>query len=469
MSSIIRIAVLCLLLVAIPCIAAASDSTDNDHGYDTGDASGLDKPAGDSRVTRDSGRQNTNREINLPSRQNNPEQKDIVPAKDALPSREDSKGSSMKESGKDSSADAGDAARGESLKTVSPAEKGEKNHSDSGDKRQSADTLDITSEKSDREMHNDDSEKDLSGLNENQRRETEGKDTSGINQRIVRNLHDSNEVLTSNSDDEKPFAQRPVHRDTRTAAGSPPAPQIPEPVPYNDVPFACIPALPAGCLPFSTLTSSPDGTRPIVRNKNKGEHEPFWNPTDSTFVLSPLMLLKLWCFLGFRRVLRKNVLENDERKSLYDSIAEHPGVDISRLTEMLKLNKETARYHLKMLAVNGKIIGLIKQGIARYFPSCKMISEFEKTVIHYLWIATTKRILLLLIETPGLTRQAIARELGIAGPSVTWQMQRLADDGLIEMHTEGKFVRYFLTPGSVDVLESVKKSDGQIGHGSLIN
>ena len=177
------------------------------------------------------------------------------------------------------------------------------------------------------------------------------------------------------------------------------------------------------------------------------------------------MLLKLWCFLGFRRVLRKNVLESDERRGLYESITENPGVDLSSLTEMLRLNKETARYHLKMLAVNGKISGLIKQGIARYFPSREMISEFEKTVIHYLWIGTTKRILLLLIETPGLTRQAIADELGIAGPSVTWQMQRLADDGLIEVRTEGRFVRYFLTPDSSEVLESVKKPEGLAGRG----
>ena len=204
------------------------------------------------------------------------------------------------------------------------------------------------------------------------------------------------------------------------------------------------PSLPGGP-PISSATAGADGTRSLVRSKNKDEHEPFWSPTDSTFVLSPWMLLKLWCFLGFRRVLRKNVLESDERRGLYESITENPGVDLSSLTEMLRLNKETARYHLKMLAVNGKISGLIKQGIARYFPSREMISEFEKTVIHYLWIGTTKRILLLLIETPGLTRQAIADELGIAGPSVTWQMQRLADDGLIEVRTEGRFVRYFLT------------------------
>ena len=50
MSFIIRIAVLCLLLAAIPCIAAASDSGDQGHGHDTGDASGSDNSAVDFTV-----------------------------------------------------------------------------------------------------------------------------------------------------------------------------------------------------------------------------------------------------------------------------------------------------------------------------------------------------------------------------------------------------------------------------------
>ncbi len=172
------------------------------------------------------------------------------------------------------------------------------------------------------------------------------------------------------------------------------------------------------------------------------------------------MLLKICLYLGFRRVEKKNVLEHDERKILYENIETNPGVDLARLVESLGLNKETARYHLKMLSSKGKISGIIKQGIARYFPNKETISEFEKTVIHYLWISTTKRILLLLLDTPGLTRQAIAGELGIAGPSVTWQMQRLADDGLIEVRNEGRFVHYFLTRNGIETLQTARNRVG---------
>jgi predicted transcriptional regulator len=252
--------------------------------------------------------------------------------------------------------------------------------------------------------------------------------------------------------------KKPANGNTGTKEEKQPGPRPPQQVPRGEVPFANTPAL-----PVKSVTGTPAGPGNLVRGKIKGEHEPFWSPTDSAFVLSPWLLVKFWCFLGFRRVLRKNVLESDERRSLYESIITYPGVDLSKLTEMLRLNKETARYHLKMLSANGKVSGLIKQGIARFFPSHEVISEFEKTVIHYLWIGTTKRILTLLIDTPGLTRQAIARELGIAGPSVTWQMQRLADDGLVEMRSEGRFVRYFLTSGSVDALEFVKKSYDRAG------
>jgi hypothetical protein len=38
-------------------------------------------------------------------------------------------------------------------------------------------------------------------------------------------------------------------------------------------------------------------------------------------------------------------------------------------------------------------------------------------------------------------------------------MQRLLEDGLIEIRNEGRFVRYFLTRDSIEVLESVKSTD----------
>ncbi len=292
-------------------------------------------------------------------------------------------------------------------------------------------------------------------------------ETGGISSGDSRTLFNDPMIFSGNpgNHESRTLPENPEYRSPAPDSRGPDSPR-PEQDPRSKRPFDGIPALPASGLPLCAAAVIPDGARPQVRSKGKDEYEPFWHPTDSALVLSPWMLLKLWCFLGFRRVLRKNVLESDERRTLYESIMQNPGVDLSRLTEMLRLNKETARYHLKMLAANGKISGLIKQGIARYFPCRETISEFEKTVIHYLWIATTKRILLLLIESPGLTRQAIARELGIAGPSVTWQMQRLADDGLIVVRNEGRFVRYFLTPDSVEVLGNVTNNDGRQGTAS---
>jgi predicted transcriptional regulator len=484
MSFIIRIAVLCLLLAAIPCIAVASDSGDQSHGHDTGDASGSDHSAVDSGGTSDSGGTPDSGETRDPGEKN----ADWDSAPSSLqgsygpqdqPAREDAALSGKENelidpegSAKESSPHQKNDAEDASQKTSSQGREEENIPHQGGDREQSPDIRDIASGRPDREMHDEDSgkdedsEKDLPGTNENRMGEKETEYSAVMHGRIVSTLSGDNDGTPGDPDGEKPFTSSgQVPYDTRSAAGHPPAHQIPERAPASEVPYANLPVFPAGGPPIGSATGSADGTRSLVRSKNKDEHEPFWSPTDSTFVLSPWMLLKLWCFLGFRRVLRKNVLESDERRGLYESITENPGVDLSSLTEMLRLNKETARYHLKMLAANGKISGLIKQGIARYFPSREMISEFEKTVIHYLWIGTTKRILLLLIETPGLTRQAIADELGIAGPSVTWQMQRLADDGLIEVRTEGRFVRYFLTPDSSEVLESVKKPEGLAGRG----
>ncbi len=319
------------------------------------------------------------------------------------------------------------------------------------------DSHDISSEKSGRELHDESSKEDHAGMSETRTGDSEGTDTLSMDSGVSGTLSDNSDGVSGDTKG-PPAQEKLLNQNTPAESGNRQVPLLPEQVPNGKVPFASTPALPATGLPIGSAANNSPGTG-TPRNKARDENEPFWDPTDSALIMSPWMLLKFWCFLGFRRVLKKNVLENDERSVLYENIVTQPGVDLSQLTEKLSLNKETARYHLKMLAAHGKISGLIKQGIARYFPCREMISEFEKTVIHYLWIGTTKRILMLLIETPGITRQAIASELGIAGPSVTWQMQRLAEDGLIEMRTEGRFVRYFLTTGSFDAIESLRKAD----------
>ena len=76
-----------------------------------------------------------------------------------------------------------------------------------------------------------------------EKRETEY--TPVMHGRIVSTLPEDNEGSPNDPDGEKPFTSSgQVPHDTRSAAGHPPARQIPERVPASEVPYANIPALP---------------------------------------------------------------------------------------------------------------------------------------------------------------------------------------------------------------------------------
>jgi predicted transcriptional regulator len=494
MTLIVRIALLCLLLAALPFIAAAEDNGGHDNGYDAGGASGSGHGDGDSSGDSrggdsgdhdysggESGSGNHDGDSSGWDRDSG---KDSSDGGSAAGNADDGDGKSSDRTEASGSEDHAPAAAGhnddDKETSRDTGDDRSRTGSDDGDHAQAAAGHNDDDKETSRDTGDDhsrtgsdDGDKGYSAFTGSSSGESVDRavdrDDNGAGDDLPDTVAIFSRLTSGDSGKDSPAPRDGAMKDRNAAGHREKAGKerktfpLPEDVPDSRAPFADNPALPSSGLPLGTASGATAGSSTPVRMKSKDETEPFWHPTDSALVLNPWMLLKLWCFLGFRRVLRKNVLESDERRSLYESIAEHPGVDLSRLTGMLRLNKETARYHLKMLSQNGKISGLIKQGIARYFPCRETLSEFEKTVIHYVWIATTKRILLLLIETPGLTRQAIARELGIAGPSVTWQMQRLAEDGLIEVRTEGRFVRYFLTPDSIEVLETVTKADRRAG------
>ena len=89
----------------------------------------------------------------------------------------------------------------------------------------------------------------------------------------------------------------------------------------------------------------------------------------SSFPLQSLFPLNLLLFGGFRRISKKNVLEHDARKVIYQAIAATPGIDIRTLTGMTGINENTLRYHLDRLVATGKISSFTRPGIVRYFQN----------------------------------------------------------------------------------------------------
>jgi predicted transcriptional regulator len=63
-----------------------------------------------------------------------------------------------------------------------------------------------------------------------------------------------------------------------------------------------------------------------------------------------------------------SVMENENRRMIYNHITAHPGVSFSVLKKVFNLNDSTLRYHLNYLEKNEKISLGLESGTRQYYP-----------------------------------------------------------------------------------------------------
>lgn len=160
----------------------------------------------------------------------------------------------------------------------------------------------------------------------------------------------------------------------------------------------------------------------------------------------------LWSYLGYRRVFRKNTLENENRLKIYETIKNQPGMPVSAISQETGLNSGTVQYHLKILQVTGKVISHRERGLKRYYRNVGGIPPGMNNNENHLDNNTEKAIVNLLIRNPGLSRKDIATMIDISGPSVTWHMARLNKAHLVRIEKDGRYRRYYINPREDEVV-----------------
>ena len=154
---------------------------------------------------------------------------------------------------------------------------------------------------------------------------------------------------------------------------------------------------------------------------------------------------KTLVYLGYKRISGRNVLDQGVRSKIYDHIKENPGVHYSAIVDETGINRGTLRYHLKMLQMHDNVRVLHGAGYVRYFENNMKFNEYYQKVLHHLRNNTSKKILEVLVKNPDVSRKEISLAVGVSGPSVSWHMKRMCEDGIVSTSREGRHVRYHLS------------------------
>ena len=176
----------------------------------------------------------------------------------------------------------------------------------------------------------------------------------------------------------------------------------------------------------------------------------------SPLLLYPLELLffiKMFAYLGYRKITTASVLTNATRSRIYETIVANPGIYFNELSRQTDVARSTLRYHLALLKMTGKITASKTGSDVRYFENSGKFSEPEQKILAFLHNGRERLICEYLIRNPGTTRADLEKVLGISGAAVTWHTNRLRDAGVLTITKTGRTVQYSIAQDAVRALD----------------
>lgn len=147
---------------------------------------------------------------------------------------------------------------------------------------------------------------------------------------------------------------------------------------------------------------------------------------------------------------------HETRKIIYEYIQAHPGAHLREIARSLNLAIGDTQYHLYTLEKTGYIISK-RRGLYKHFFISNVFNERQKNIIEALSRETSRKIIFLLLRRGETSQSEIAKLVKLSSSTITWHMKRLIKSGLIEVHREGRMVRYSLNVPT-DEIEKLAKS-----------
>ena len=133
----------------------------------------------------------------------------------------------------------------------------------------------------------------------------------------------------------------------------------------------------------------------------------------------------------------------DNRKAILDYISDNPGTHLRKIARDLDIRLSTLRYHLDYLEKKGSIACQKQNNLKVYFASGKL-KPLEKTLAPLLQQKRFRDIILVLIDSPGLTFSQIVDNLSIGSSTASKYINILEEKKLLYHEKSGREKKYYI-------------------------
>jgi predicted transcriptional regulator len=132
--------------------------------------------------------------------------------------------------------------------------------------------------------------------------------------------------------------------------------------------------------------------------------------------------------------------ESSARAQVLAFVKEYPGVHAREVERQLGLSSRLAGYHLDALERSGDVSRLAEKGYVRFLPQATRprLTSQEMAFICLMRRAVALRTVVLLLARSRLTPGQLARTLGLAKASATYNLGLLTRAGIVTMEPKGR-------------------------------
>ncbi len=151
------------------------------------------------------------------------------------------------------------------------------------------------------------------------------------------------------------------------------------------------------------------------------------------------------------KVAQPSLISNSTRAEVYDFIVANPGIQFRGICTGLGIAIGTAEFHLGVLKKAG-LISFVRDGKYKRFFATKKFSVKEMNLISLLRHETTREILKAIATGKMVSHGKLASDLSITSQGLTWQMNRLREQGIVQGNCTATKVTYSLNEVYVQAL-----------------
>jgi len=123
------------------------------------------------------------------------------------------------------------------------------------------------------------------------------------------------------------------------------------------------------------------------------------------------------------------------RKLVHDVVRRYPGIHLREIERQTGVSAPLAQYHLRKLAEEGYVEVHDQGGYARHYPTEKgksaRVLEEDLPIVGLLREEVPLHIVLLLLDRGAATHTELVEALGIAKSTVSYQLAKLAEAGIV--------------------------------------